>query len=301
MPNTRLFAAAAPGRLRAGDPRAPAYRFSCEYSKYVWGKDIFIGDGHQLQVLTSMCYEGDEMVHSYGRLIEWDHFVHGLEQPAPVVVPVEAEEESDSAAEDEVPQQTMADMIFENPWLADRWAEHDQLDEDMSDCEGMKPPSKKEAGIKLDDDRVAAVWAALSAKRMGYAAEELAPQDYFKTSILGGAWTEQHKGVPFDSAMCFSSGGRVVRWCTMFHVQKTKRFGFRGHGEAEAYALARYCAHVMSYYYSVYVDAGGGRRPYTDEELDRRPDASAWLRGKAMTVGKVAESLLAIQDIHPYV
>ena len=29
----------------------------------------------------------------------------------------------------------MADMIFENPWLADRWAENERLDDDMSEGE----------------------------------------------------------------------------------------------------------------------------------------------------------------------
>ena len=83
-------------------------------------------------------------------------------------------------------------------------------------------------------------------------------------------------------------------------MQKTKRFGFRGHGEAEAYALALYAAQVLIYYHSVYVENGRARRPYTEEELDRRPNASAWHRDKAMSNGKVCESLLAIHDLRPY-
>ena len=47
----------------------------------------------------------------------------------------------------------------------------------------------------------------------------------------------------------------------------------------------------------MYVENGGRRHPYIDEELHRRPDASAWLRDKAMHIGSIAESLLAIREI----
>ena len=99
----------------------------------------------------------------------------------------------------------MADMIFENPWLADRWAESERLDDGMSEGEDVGSAGGKKGGIVLDEARIAAVWEAVIAKRREFAAEELAPQEYFKTSILGGLLTEQHKGMPFDSAMCFAS------------------------------------------------------------------------------------------------
>ena len=306
LPNPRLFPVAVPGIRRVCAPRAPAFRFSHEQGKFAWGKDIVIGDGHKLDVLTCMRNEGEAVTVSFGRLIEWDDFTFGLDQPGPepAIAPDEDDEESegtDAEAGSETEGQSMADMIFENPWLADRWAESERLDDGMSEGKDVGSAGGKKGGIVLDEARIAAVWEAVIAKRREFAAEELAPQEYFKTSILGGAWTEQHKGVPFDSVMCFASGRQVVAWCTKYHVQKSKRFGFRGHGEAEAHALALYTAQVLSYYYAFFVEGGRVSRPYTEEELDRRPNASAWLRDKAMHNGRVCESLFAIHDIRPYV
>ena len=52
--------------------------------------------------------EGDAVAVSYGRLIEWDEFTFGLEQPEPAIEPAVDEEESGSEAEGE------AENI---PWL----------------------------------------------------------------------------------------------------------------------------------------------------------------------------------------
>ena len=99
--------------------------------------------------------------------------------------------------------------------------------------------------------------------------------------------------------MCFASGNSVKAWCTRYNVQYTKRFGVHGHGEAEAHRLAMYCAQVFSFYYSLYVESGGGRYAHIEEDIVCRPPPSIWLRDKALDIGKVAESMLAIQDIRP--
>ena len=82
-------------------------------------------------------------------------------------------------------------------------------------------------------------------------------------------------------------------------MQYTKRFGVHGHGEAEAHRLAMYCAQVFSVYYSLYVESGGGRYDYFEEDIARRPPPNIWLRDNALHIGKVAESMLAIQYIRP--
>ena len=108
---------------------------------------------HQLSVLASMHHEGHQLIVSHGRLNEWEDFTFGSWKPPPVVEPVEDEAESAPVAVGEPEEQLIADMIYESPWLKDRWAEQEQLDDGMSEDEYMGLASKKKRDIVVDEDR----------------------------------------------------------------------------------------------------------------------------------------------------
>ena len=78
------------------------------------------------------------------------------------------------------------------------------------------------------------------------------PQDNFKTTIRGGAWAQQNKGVPFDSTLAYASGALAVRWCKDYHMPVRATFALKKFGDNVAPALALYWYKRLQHLYNLH-------------------------------------------------
>ena len=116
------------------------------------------------------------------------------------------------------------------------------------------PPAA--ASAELDDDAVDEVYAELEAKRMEWQDDGVLTQNWFKVTLLGGAWLRQQKGRSFDAFKGAASGGAVAEWCGKRGLQKSMRFEVTLYGEKGAAIMARAFYHRMSYFYGLCCELG---------------------------------------------
>lgn len=43
----------------------------------------------------------------------------------------------------------------------------------------------------------------------------------FTTALLGGRWTQQHLGVPYDAFQGKAAAGQASEWCSMFSLPRS--------------------------------------------------------------------------------
>ena len=76
----------------------------------------------------------------------------------------------------------------------------------------------------------------------------------FKTFVLGGKWTLEHTGKPFDAFQARACTTIATAFCIDRGLQKSKRYGIAMGADA-CRVLARAWAHTMQYYLNVYCES----------------------------------------------
>jgi hypothetical protein len=137
----------------------------------------------------------------------------------------------------------------------------------------------------LDEAEMEAVFEILEAKRAKLSAEAYEPPTHFHTSILGGAWTASHHGLPYDNFKAYCSGAQPTEWCRRHFGIQQATFAIRKFGDEAAAAMALYWCHRMEYFYGLGQPSWPAEYSYTASDRMGAPmladmpvfaKASAW-------------------------
>lgn len=116
------------------------------------------------------------------------------------------------------------------------------------------------------------MWPLLEERRRQWAEEHHLLAERFKTTILGGEWTRQHRGQAFDAVKAFASGALVLAWCAQFQWPKQASFSFAKFGDAVASALAVYWCERSEYFYRLAELADDPAFEYSEEAKQGAPE-----------------------------
>ena len=188
------------------------------------------------------CRFCEKFVVSDAQLVPLPDYLMGLEGPA------RQPREKKARAGSEAPG---GELLARYPWLARRAATAEGRPREHA--EG----SQQAEAADLGDEEVDAVFSALEPKRREWQDGRLPPADGFKTTVRGGAWAQQSRGVAFDSIRAEASGASATAWCRAHGLPRSATFTLAKFGERVCSALALAWSARMQYCF----DLAQGARP----------------------------------------
>ena len=217
-----------------------AHEFRIEPNRFVGEHELrFDPCDTEVHILPSLQFMGGGRVVSNADLVPLHEFPAGKDGP---------EHEEESAGHD-VMSKISPDLMDKHPWLAKFAAvskPHSVGERSQSSSSGCKARVEVEP---LDEEQAIAAFDALREKRVELAAsgpDEL-PHD-FTLQILGGSWTQAHKGVPFDAVKARAATPSARAWAKQYGLNAEASFAFRKYGERVATMLATAWNHQMQFF-----------------------------------------------------
>lgn len=216
-----------------------------------------------LWVQPHMQFVGNAMT-SHHRCVEFEEFT--MFHPVPPRSGANSSGRTNSNSK--VCKDKVADLMRQYPWLTDdhiyqsrscRKAckktgpddEHAGTDSDGSDEEEPQPPVVG-VGVDIDD-----VMRELIETRDNLDMD--ASDMFFYTFVLCGLWKQGEEGVwervP-DAIRYNARGGEPTRWCRMYGVKTSRRYGFSNHGQAGAAMLAHEFTKKSDFFFNQWLDKG---------------------------------------------
>ena len=237
------------------------HRFTIDWSKPVFGKDIVISSDQSLSVLPNMVVSGKNTVASNDVLIPFAEFFAALPEVA----------RAKSEARD-VPRRrtgTAPPPQAPYPWMR-RYLPPD----------GAEPGSRstgeerERAGVEeLDDDAIEAAFSELERKRREIALVSTPEDKSFFCRPLGGAWTRIHTGVPVDAYQGYVLGSAGKAFCQQYGCQSTMRFNISKYTGLVARGLAEFWASMMEHLFCIWFEQPQWDFHFTDEHYNELPSA----------------------------
>ena len=152
--------------------------------------------------------------------------------------------------------------------------------------------------VTMDDEAIDKAFEILNSKRQGMAVHEELMVEGFKISLLGGAWTQQHKGVACDAVKAYASGKAAKAWCATYALPKDATFAIRKYGEHEAHALALEWCRRLEYFHSIFCKQNSDAYEYTAVQIDVCSPPVFLEQGKGVS-SQVSTRLGAISSMVP--
>ena len=193
------------------------------------------------------------------------------------------------------PPKVDASLLAQFPWLSNYVSQGGSQSGGSHFSHGAEEAPKL---MTMDDDAIDQAFALLNSKK-----EELAIADYsivenFKISLLGGAWTQQHKGVPCDAVKAYASGNAAKAWCSRYALPKDATFALRKYGEEQAHSLALEWCRKLEYFYLIYRKQGSQTYEYSAAETQACP-APLFFQKSKVESPEVRSRLAAIAAMLP--
>jgi hypothetical protein len=91
----------------------------------------------------------------------------------------------------------------------------------------------------------------------------------FQVSVLGGAWTQKHKGVLADAFSGAAKGDQSPDWCRARGMPRSARYEISTYGEENASALARAWCSKMQFLFNHCQKLGDDLHKLSPEELEQ--------------------------------
>lgn len=246
------------------------HTFTFRFGTSVPAADVEVGPQTQIFVLPHVSFRPGNAIVSHSSWVSLLDFVRDLMdsgvRPAP---------KAKAGAVRSINRQ----LVEEFPWLDDYLAsERNQSGDKRSSGQSSEAPPKK---LSLDDDEIQAAFDQLQEKREMWQVDNEPKAGHFKVTLLGGAWTLQHKGVACDSVKAFASGKGPRDWCAQYGLPRDATFSLRKFGDTEASGLALTWASRLDYFYSVYLKAKKPLYEFTDDDIAACPKFSHVVAGPA--------------------
>lgn len=241
----------------------PDFEFSLT-RKYTREVDISWVASTKIFVVPQCVFTGRGTLVSYADKVLLDDYLGGMPKVA-----------SDSRAErsTEAPEKVNADIVKKYPWLAGYVKENDRRSVVASKGKPVEPDSEPAEADTLDDAQLEAIFASLEKKRAEWR-ELCAPKRVnFADLVLGGAWTEENRGVLADGVKASARGKAAQVWCERYHIGKEKSFRFGRYGERPVAFLSDFWCSRMQYFFDLYADGDPETFAYTAEDLEGAPRA----------------------------
>ena len=122
--------------------------------------------------------------------------------------------------------------------------------------------------VEVDD-----VLNEMSSKRRDWELTFSNPAEHFKTTLLGGSWTKQYRGMVCERTRAFAVGKDVEAFCARYAMPSNMSFTFAKYGESLAGALAVYFCRRLQHFYDIAQSSGHGFHVFTRADIDNAP---AW-------------------------
>jgi hypothetical protein len=162
-----------------------------------------------------------------------------------------------------------ADQARQHPWLLDLMG-----DPARGGLAGVRRPAA-DGGAEhggdgvvevLNDEDVAEVFDALHERRAIEALAAGHDRKAFCWTVLGGAWTMEHKGVAFDSYRGQPQFSAAKDWATSRKLFTTATFSLAKYGQESAVLLVKLWCDKMNHFYEIGVAKCDGYE-YTDADV----------------------------------
>ena len=208
--------------------------FSVVGRTHCTGSDIAVTENTVIQVLPHAVFVDDRHVASHADFVPLQAWLVDLRFQEPA-----------TTSQATLPRTWTADVLATYPWLADFVRDQSGRATDRgAEATGVPPTPQV---VTLEEDVAERVFAELREKRQLWEVEFAAPPEDFKTTLLGGAWTLQHRGVVCDAVKAYAAGATGLSFCRAYQLPKAASFAIRKYGEAVASALAiHWCARLQS-------------------------------------------------------
>ena len=153
--------------------------------------------------------------------------------------------------------------------------------------------------VELDDDVVNQVYEELEAKRLQWRDDGFVEQQWFRVTLLGGAWLRQKRGRTYDAFKGAASGGAVSDWCSSRGLQKSMRFEVTLYGERGAAIMARAFCHKMSHFYELCRDLDELDHVFSMEEKQAYAEPPELTDFATSLTGQALRRVLQLRDLWP--
>ena len=263
--------------------------YTIKWGECVDAKDIAFLLGTRIYVLPHLSFHEGAILASHADLIPLLDFVKDI-LPAG----------TRGAAKAAAPAAPNADrdLLVQFPWLCEYMPAQPARTGARPSSAASAPAAPKE--LSLDDADIDEAFQRLNDKRAEWRAEEREKGDHFKVSLLGGAWTQQHKGVPCDAVKAFASGKGARGWCVRFGLPRDATFSLRKFGDEQANGLAlAWCAR-LEYFYALFLKAKTDDYKYTVDQVSACPP-SRLFAGSTGESAQVQSRLKDIMSMQPQV
>ena len=151
------------------------------------------------------------------------------------------------------PPKRPASFLAKHPWMT-KFVEEEEAASSSTYVKGTSSkPSHAEEGEEGDPEALAdgdieAIFTALEERRAAWDLHAEGEHADFKVSLLGGAWTQAHKGQAYDAFRgVVREGSKAEQWCLQYHLQRSARFDTSTYGEAGACTMAHARCHRMHF------------------------------------------------------
>ena len=246
------------------------YEFSFEWGRYILEHEMVRHDASSAAVLTQLYFNNANHVCSHADLIPLSEFVAGF----PKASEPSKRHGNDEKVTSPAPE---ADLLQKHPWL-NRFAEAElQAIEEASErsVEEVVVPIYRGGPrpMTLSKVEVDEVLDEMSTKRRDWELTFTNPGEHFKTTLLGGSWTKQYRGMVCERTRAFAVGKDVEAFCARYSMPSNMSFTFAKYGESLAGALAVYYCRRLQHFYDMAQSSGNAYHVFTSADIDSAP---AW-------------------------
>jgi hypothetical protein len=232
-------------------------------NRFVWDSGVVSGADTTVKVLPNMFCAGNGIVYSDSSMVSLEDHLGDTLMKDKTVKHKDTSEENCNEGDDLTDRFPFLKRYIEGGPIDAKGSHHkdaDSGDDDIADTQ------------VLDDDEMEAVFAALQKKRQEWSVDYNKPVEHFKTCILGGPWTQVHRGTSLADVRAFAAGSKPVAWCKKYFGVQQSSYSYRKYGDAVASSLALYWTHRMEHFYQIYLDANDDGYQYTDDDLASAPN-----------------------------
>lgn len=143
-----------------------------------------------------------------------------------------------------------------------------------------------------------AVFKELREKREAWLGEPAVADD-FRVAILGGAWTQQAMGKPYDNFMGKAASAKAKSWCQQYGCPASSRFSIAMYGEHAASQMASAWCHKLQYYIDISQAASPGPYRYTEDDHGGYQEPSAFTECVTALKGKQLARAQQLRSLRP--
>ena len=280
------------------------HQFTPNFLENISHEDAPVTTPEDLYVLPYLCLMEADLVTSHADMMSWTEFTKHLPKGRqPPTSETEARPWSSaslSAAQSDASQPAWLQDYVQRR-AQDRMSPGVPSADDQSAMHAMGGPPDQSSVIQdlvdtgvsgtEEDDLLADCWAAVSAKRHEWHSQATGVVSDFKTSLLGGAWTQQHRQKPYDAVRSSARTQASKDWCGKYGLNLSSRYELDVFGDRLCAVFTTEWCRRMQYLFDLYLAAGSDDYRYTDVDLGEYVESAAFsecfeaLQGRALVRG----------------